>query len=73
MQANIRVRLGARIRALRYDRGWTQIDLAVESGLSKDHISELELGKREICLDALCKIALALGQKSSELLASIGS
>jgi transcriptional regulator with XRE-family HTH domain len=51
------VKLGKRIRDLRRKRGWRQIDL--------------EKGKREAGLDALQRIAEALDQTLSELLAGL--
>lgn len=63
--------LGRRIRLLRRARGWRQIDLAAHAELSKTHICELELGKREIGLVTLERIAVALDTQPSELLQAI--
>ena len=52
------VLVGGRIRFLRKKRGWTM--LAEHSGLSREHLSELENGPKEIGLRALAKIAMAL-------------
>jgi DNA-binding Xre family transcriptional regulator len=52
-------------------RGWRQIDLAAHAELSKTHICELETGKREIGLEALDRIAVALDMMPSDLLKSI--
>jgi transcriptional regulator with XRE-family HTH domain len=71
MASNIRIRLGKRIRELRMDRGWRQIDLAVHAELSKTHICDLETGRREVGLEALDRIAVALDTKPSDLLKSI--
>ena len=68
MATAVRTRLGKRIRGLRRERGWRQIDLAAHADLSKTHICDLELGRREIGLDALFKIAGALEVKASDLL-----
>jgi transcriptional regulator with XRE-family HTH domain len=64
----VSVRLGRRMRDLRRRRGWTQQILADHAELSKTHICELEVGKREVGLMALLRIAGALGVKASELL-----
>jgi transcriptional regulator with XRE-family HTH domain len=56
---------------MRRARGWRQIDLAAHAELSKTHICELELGKREIGLAALERIAMALDTQPSELLKAI--
>jgi DNA-binding Xre family transcriptional regulator len=53
------------------ERGWRQIDLAVHAELSKTHICELETGKREVGLEALDRIAVALDTMPSDLLKSI--
>ncbi len=68
MAKDICVRLGRRIRALRRRRGWRQIDLAAHAELSKTHVSDLESGKREICLLTLERIAIALETTPSDLL-----
>ena len=62
------VRLGQRIRDLRRRRGWRQIDLAAHAEISKTHMNELEKGKREVGLRALCRIAAALDLSPAELL-----
>ncbi len=72
MAIDICIRLGRKIRELRRERGWRQIDLAAHAELSKTHINELEAGKREIGLRALARLADALEVKISELMQSIG-
>ena len=68
MASQLSRRLGKRLRELRRQRSWRQIDLAVHAELSKTHISDIETGKREICLNALEKLAKALDTTPSELL-----
>ncbi len=72
MATEISTRLGKKIRDLRRRRGWRQIDLAAHAELSKTHICELEVGKREIGLNALARVADALDVKISELMKLIG-
>ena len=60
MASDICVQVGKRIRYLRAKQGWTQTMLADHAGLSREHISELENGRKEIGLRSLKKIALAL-------------
>ena len=69
---DIRVLLGKRIRELRRERGWRQIDLAAHAELSKTHICELEVGKREIGLLALERVAAALDTPVSKIMQDIG-
>jgi transcriptional regulator with XRE-family HTH domain len=71
MASGVRVQLGKRIRDLRRERGWRQIDLAAHAELSKTHVCELETGKREIGLDALKRIAESFDKTLSELLNGI--
>ena len=65
------VRLGQKIRKLRKIKGWRQIDLAEHSGVHEVHISDLERGAREICLNNLVALAKGLGVSVSELVRGI--
>lgn len=47
---------------------FTQLQLGIKSGLSKDYIYDLEAGRRTPSIDALCKIADALKVEVYELL-----
>jgi transcriptional regulator with XRE-family HTH domain len=68
MARDICVALGKRIRELRKARGWKQIDLAEEAGIHENYVSDLELGRKEICLRMLQVIAKAFGLKAVDLL-----
>jgi transcriptional regulator with XRE-family HTH domain len=68
---DICISLGKRIRDLRKERGWRQIDLAEQAGINENYVSDLEIGKKEICLRTLQVVADALGLKTSELLKGI--
>jgi XRE family aerobic/anaerobic benzoate catabolism transcriptional regulator len=68
MARDICVALGKRIRELRKARGWKQIDLAEEAGIHENYVSDLELGRKEICLRMLQAIAKAFGLKAVDLL-----
>lgn len=57
---DIRVWVGNRIRQLRLKAGWTQPDLAHHAKVSRVFLSELENGHKEVCVDALERIACAL-------------
>lgn len=72
MATDICIQLGRKIRELRRERGWRQIDLAAHAELSKTHINELEAGKREVGLRALERLAEALDLKVSDLMKAIG-
>ena len=54
------MKIGRRIRVLRTERGWTQAMLADHAELTREHLSELENGHKEIGVKALEKIVVAL-------------
>lgn len=72
MATDISIQLGKKVRELRRERGWRQIDLAAHAELSKTHVNELERGKREVGLNALERLAEALDMKISDLMKTIG-
>lgn len=67
MATDICVRFGRRIRQLRIKRGWTQIDMAVHTGLGRVFISDLERGKKEPCLRSIEILALAFDMTVPQL------
>lgn len=71
MATKASIRLGQRIRKLRKEKGWRQIDLAEQSGVHEVHISDIERGAREICLNNLVALAGGLGVSVSELVRGI--
>jgi transcriptional regulator with XRE-family HTH domain len=65
--------LAKRIRELRQTLGWTQQDLALESGLSRSYISRLEMG--DIALpssERLRALSTSLGTTPDDLLQAAG-
>lgn len=68
MASDICAQVGERIRELRKARGWRQIDLAAHSGLNAIYLSDLERGKREVCLRNLQVLALTFEKSLSEFL-----
>jgi XRE family aerobic/anaerobic benzoate catabolism transcriptional regulator len=71
MASDICVMLGERIRELRKARGWQQIDLAEQTGIHENYVSDLELGRKEICLRMLQAVAKAFDLKAAELLKGV--
>ena len=71
MVTNASTLLGHRIRKLRREKSWRQIDLAQQSGVHEVHISDIERGSREICLNNLLALAKALEISVSELVKGI--
>ena len=68
MPADIRVRLGQRLRSLRKKKGWTQVELADYLGLRRTYVSELEHGKRNVSLLTMEIIARGFKLSVSQLL-----
>ena len=48
---------GARVRALRTEKGWSQEDFAFECGLHRTYIGAVERGERNVSLENIKKIA----------------
>ncbi len=71
MESDACIRLGRKIRQLRKEKGWRQIDLAQHSGVHEVHISDLERGVREICLRNLVALAKGLGVSVADLVKGI--
>ena len=62
----IEKQLGMRIRFLRKQRNLSIEDLALEAGVNKNYLSDLERGQRNPSLKILSKIAVALKISISE-------
>ncbi len=60
--------LGENVRRVRQARGLSQEQLALEAGMKRSYLSELERGLRNPTVRALERLALALGIDPSELL-----
>ena len=67
MQEEIRVAYGTAVRAIRQDKKISQEELGDLCGLHRTYISDIELGKRNVSLENIDKIAHALQVKKSEL------
>lgn len=65
-----RVLLALNVIRLRHDRGWSQDVLALEAGLDRTFVAHVERQKRNISLDNVERLALALGVSMSELFAT---
>lgn len=59
---------GKRLIELRKEHGWSQEKLALESGLARSYMGEVERGKRNISLINICILADTLGVAPSALL-----
>lgn len=70
---NILVQLGMRIRYLRKQKNMSQEDLALECGVNKNYLSDLERGTRNPTVKVMEKIASALEIDLSTLFKGIES
>ena len=64
-------RFGVRLRQLRRDRNMTQLRVAVEFGIDRTFISDVERGRKSISLPMLEVLALGFQLSLSELLRDI--
>ncbi len=57
-----------RIRELRDERGWSQLELAERASVRQATISEMETGRvRRVTLDVIDRLAAAFGVQPGEL------
>lgn len=66
--ARHRKAVGQRIRTLRIEQGLTQEALALESGVTRNVLIQVEHGRRGLLYERLFDIAEVLGVDASELL-----
>ena len=71
MQEEIRVAYGKAVRAIRQDKKISLEVLGDLCGLHRTYISDIELGKRNVSLENIDKIAHALQVKKSELFVEV--
>jgi transcriptional regulator with XRE-family HTH domain len=57
---------GKRLKSIRQKKGLTQLDLELESGISRTEISRIENGLKNIEFYTIVKLAEALGVSLSE-------
>jgi transcriptional regulator with XRE-family HTH domain len=71
VSSDICVRFGKRLRVLRKQQEWTQVYMAEHVGMDRSFISDLENGKKEICIRNLEVLATAFGLTVSQLMARL--
>lgn len=64
---SIEERFGKRIREIRYNQKISQEELAFRCNLSKNYVSDVERGKRNITIKVIEKFALGLRVPMYEL------
>ena len=67
MKMTIEQKFGLRVREIRYRQQISQEELAFRCGLSKNYISDVERGTRNISLKVIEKFAKGLSVPLSEL------
>ena len=71
MSTDICVRFGKRLRSLRKQREWTQVYMAEHVGMDRSFISDLENGRKEVCIRNLELLATAFGMTVSKLMSRL--
>ena len=72
MKSEILLKYGQVVRKIRLEKGISQETLADLSGLHRTYMSDVELGKRNVSLENIDRIANALGVSISEIFKQIG-
>lgn len=73
MKSEILIKYGQVVRKIRLEKGFSQEMLADLSGLHRTYMSDVELGKRNVSLENIDRIANALGVSISEIFKQIES
>jgi len=60
--------LAINLKRLRTSKGWSQEQLALESGLHRTFVAHVERGVRNISIDNIERLAVALNVQSHDLL-----
>lgn len=68
MAANPLLLFGQRIVELRKAKGWSQEQLALESGLARSYVGGIERGQRNLALLNIYRLAETLGVPPAALL-----
>ena len=66
MQMDILTRYGQAVLKIRLERGISQEELADRCGLHRTYISDIELGKRNLSLENIERIAISLNKTLPE-------
>lgn len=69
--SDLLVRLGSRVRRLRKQREWTQIEMAEKFGVDRSFLAELERGRTNVSLLTLDTIARGFETSLSKLLSGL--
>jgi transcriptional regulator with XRE-family HTH domain len=64
---DVQKQIGARVRALRRQKGWSQDVFADRSGLNRAHVGEIERGESNVTIQTLKIIADTLDVRITDL------
>jgi transcriptional regulator with XRE-family HTH domain len=67
----IQRRVGAKVRALRREHGWSQDVFADRTGLHRAHVGEIERGESNVTLQTLKILADALDVRIEDLVGGL--
>ena len=70
MPSQARLLLAERLRLLRFQRRWSQEELAAQSGLHRTYIGSIERARTNLCLENIERLAQALDVSIAELFAT---
>ena len=62
---------GQRSRKLRVRKGWSQVEMAHLLGIDRGHISDMERGKKNVCLPMMEVLSKGFGISVSELMRGV--
>jgi transcriptional regulator with XRE-family HTH domain len=68
MLLNARMIFAKRLRQARQEKGYSQEELADRSGLHRTYVGSVERSERNISIDNMERLAIALGIETIELL-----
>ena len=73
MSLEIAIRFGNAIRAIRRRANISQEELAARCGLHRTYVSDVELGKRNVSLENIDRLACALDISLVDLFEEVGN
>lgn len=71
MSNQLNLRFGRRLRDLRRKQQWTQVYMAEHVGIDRSYISDMENGKKTVCLPTLQALAQAFGISMAKLVSGL--
>jgi DNA-binding XRE family transcriptional regulator len=71
VSSSIAARFGLKVRRLRQGRKLSQVEMAYRFGIDRGHLSEIENGKKNVCLPMLEVLAKGFEISVSELMKGV--